>query len=450
MYWQRGSPAFRPELLLRVVLLEILDGRCSPAQWQRDVCERDRLKYIGRGITPRRSTMYEFRDRAAKFIDAVHQQLIEQAIDEQLVDRSEGVIDGTATRACASRHQLLNEQRLQKRRALLEAALSGADPGEPSSPPPRWMAKTPSGRLDQAARFERSEDILGERLKRNARKPKDKRLPRKHVLVSTSDPESPLGRDKEKVFGPIYTPQFVVAPGSYVVLSWDVFAQATDAGTLAPMIDRTQAVVGGALRTMHADAGYSSLLDLHDSERRSVELFAPLGENSHSESKRSAKPPGQIPREQFTWLPEEQTYECPAGHRMQRRSCGRKLRHDDRYVQQVIYAQSPETCGGCPLRASCLKPNSRRRTVSRLVGQELLDAHAAKMETECGRASRRLRGAVVERAFGDGKRYRGLRQRHGRGLQRVRAEVGLLVVAQNALRLYRLRLERLNTETNTT
>jgi len=52
--------------------------------------------------------------------------------------------------------------------------------------------------------------------------------------------------------------------------------------------------------------------------------------------------------------------------------------------------------------------------------------------------AKRLRGSVIERYFADAKQHRNLRRLHGRGLNRVKAEVGLVVLAQTALTLARL------------
>ena len=103
---------------------------------------------------------------------------------------------------------------------------------------------------------------------------------------------------------------------------------------------------------------------------------------------------------------------------------------------------SADRCETCKDASRCLKPGSRRRSVSRLEGQELLDAQREKMESDLGKRSQRLRGQTVERAFADGKRHRNQNEQNGRGLPRVQAEAGLLVVAQNALRLYNLRKRR--------
>jgi hypothetical protein len=51
---------------------------------------------------------------------------------------------------------------------------------------------------------------------------------------------------------------------------------------------------------------------------------------------------------------------------------------------------------------------------------------------------------VIERYFGDAKEHRNLRRLHGNGLARAKAEVGLLVLAQTALMLARLRKSAAN------
>ena len=55
-----------------------------------------------------------------------------------------------------------------------------------------------------------------------------------------------------------------------------------------------------------------------------------------------------------------------------------------------------------------------------------------------------LRGQTVELGFADAKGHRGLSRFHGRGPLRARAETGLLVLAQNLLRLDRLQRDSLN------
>ena len=141
-------------------------------------------------------------------------------------------------------------------------------------------------------------------------------MPSGKVRVSVTDSEAPLGRDKEKVFGPIYNTQFVVDTESLLILSFDVFAQAIDAGTLPTMLDRTKDVTGVMLTQISADAGYFSLLDLQECQARGVQLVAPMYENDFTEKKRANVANSAIGKDQFQWLPEEQMYSCPRGHRL--------------------------------------------------------------------------------------------------------------------------------------
>ncbi len=108
------------------------------------------------------------------------------------------------------------------------------------------------------------------------------------------------------------------------------------------------------------------------------------------------------------------------------------------------YRCPPEHCRGCPLKARCVKDPEKGRIVSRVEGEELLEEHRRRMATERAKGLKKLRGQVVERSFGDAKQHRDLRKLHGHGLLRAKAEVGLVVLAQNALMLHRLRQNATN------
>lgn len=439
-----GSFAHDPVLMLKIALYETCQGRLSPAQWARDVRDSDALRWLCHGIQPSRTALYNFRDRLSEPVFEMHAQAIRQAIADGLTTAENGVLDGTSVRACASRHQLLNEDKLTKRLQELNAALAQDAAGQPIESPPRWMAETPNGRQAQLEQYRQAGDELGKRLAKNEDRPKDKRLARRRVKVSITDPEAPLGRDKEKVFVPMYTAEFVVDPASLLILSFDVFTQVTDAGTLAPMLDRTQEVTGSMLFQITTDAAYASLLDLQECQARNVRLVAPVQENDFTEQKRAEAGPARIGKDQFQWDPEEETYRCPEGHLLNYKGKEQKRRRDDNKVTQHRYHCPAEHCRGCPLRDRCVRDPEKGRTVKRLEGEELIEAHKEWMKTDEAKAAKRLRGSVIERCFADAKQHRQLRRLHGRGLKRAKAEIGLVVLVQTALTLARLRKNAAN------
>ncbi len=439
-----GSLAHNPDLMLKIALYETCQGQLSPAQWARDVRDSDALRWLGHGIQPSRSALYNFRDRLSEPVFEMHAQAIRLAVADGLTAAENGVLDGTSARACASRHQLVNEDKLTKRLQELNAAVAQDAAGQPSESRPRWMAETPNGRQAQLERYRQAGDELAERLAKNEERPKDKRLPRKKVKVSITEPEAPLGRDKEKVFGPMYTTEFVVDTASLLILSFDVFTQVTDAGTLAPMLDRTEEVTGAMLIQISTDAAYASLLDLQECQKRNVRLAAPVQENDFTEQKRAQAGPPRIGKDQFQWLPEEGTYRCPEGHQLNYKGREQKRRRDDNTVTQHRFHCPAEHCRACPLRERCVRDPEKGRTVKRLEGEELMEAHKEWMKTDEAKAASRLRGSVIERCFADAKQHRHLRRLHGRGLKRAKAEIGLVVLVQTALNLARLRKNAVN------
>src|SRR5205085_10917861 len=174
---------------------------------------------------------------------------------------------------------------------------------------------------------------------------------------------------------------------SLVIVAFDVFAQATDTGTLAPMLDQAQWVIGRPLDAVSADAGYANLLDLQDCIARGVTLYAPVQANAFTEAKRqqrAATQPPRLDRDQFTWDDEAQTYICPQGHALRHDSKERKHRRDDEWVTEHRFRCPPTHCGACPLRDRCVTNPAKGRTIKRLEGQELLDELRARMATPPG------------------------------------------------------------------
>ena len=207
-------------------------------------------------------------------------------------------------------------------------------------------------------------------------------------------------------------------------------------------------VIGHPLEIAVADGGYASLLDIQACEQRGTELIAgPIkDEEQKSEkpkkSEASKKKPPKLDKSEFTFIPEEQLYRCPEGHKLELREKTHVKRRGGETLVELRFQCSPDHCVGCPRQPQCVDNPHRGRLIKRLEGQELLDAHREKMKTDRAKKIYRTRGQVIERAFADAKQHRQGRRFHGRGLQRAKAEVGLLVLAQNFLAILRLRKKR--------
>ena len=445
-YRGSGSKPYHPIAMLKMALYQYLKGNQSPATWYEEAKLNQAMQWLGRGYVPAQRTWYDFRDRTRKFIEQLHLQLIDRAIDEGHLDPSEGVQDGTSVAANASRHRMVTRPTLEKRILQLAAIVCGEFDDEL----PKWVPQSEQGKLDLAQRMQHASKVLAERIEKNAQRPSGKRKDPDKIQVSLSDPAAPLGRDKLKVFRPLYTVQYVVAPTSYLIMSYCCEASVTDVGTLAPMIDKTQQATRGGLKTMMADAAYCSIVDLQECLQRNVELLAPVQSNSFTKAKKADTPNKQISRDEFEWDEELQCYRCPAGNVLSYHGRERKQRHSGHELWENRYRCDPTLCNACPLVSECLRPGSSCRMIKRLEGQELLDAQREKMETSEVQARYKLRGQTVELAYADSKGNRRLTKFHGRGIDRARAETGIMVLAQNLRRLDRLERDLLNPEKNST
>jgi transposase len=427
----QGSLPYRPDIMLRVVLFEMREGRHSPAQWCKDTIESVPVRWLLQGYEPSRSVWYAFRDRIAPWVKALNEQVLAQAIEEEITPAARCSLDGTLIAANASRHRLLNDATLKKRAEQLDQVVAADQRHETPPPLPGWMAPTVCGREGQQQRYHEAQQRMGQLQERNQQKRSSKRKPAEKIVVSVSDPEAALGRDKEKVFRPLYNVQLVDDLDSPLILSYGVFAQPNDNNTLEPMLDRQAQMTGRKPDTLLADASYANGADLAVADLAGVTMFTPYQANDYTTGK--TKKPGQLPKKDFAWLAEEETYRCPQGHLLEHVGSSRQQRSSIETVKVDQYRCPPEHCRVCPLRAQCTPNPDAGRTISRGEHEELIDALQQRMQTPEAKALYRLRRQTVELVNADFKEHRKFRKFSGHGQSRAEAEVGLQVLVNNAL-----------------
>ena len=431
-----GKKALRPDLLLKLVLYEMHSKRPSPAQWSKDVRESEPVRWLLFGLEPSRARLYDFRDRLAPLWDNWNAQVLQRAMAEKVTQASRASLDSSSIAAHASRRRLLNPERLHQRQQVLDEHLRRPPQGEPvSDKPPDWLARTVAGRREQKQRYTRAADVMRQRQAVNAQRRSSKRQPAEKVLVSPADPQAALARDKDNVFRPLYTVQLLRDLDSPLIFAYDVLAQANDNGVLSSLLERMADHVASKPKDLLVDSGYVSMRHLEICDLAGITLYGPCQGNDFSvprDKKPQRNQHTDLPKSAFTWLPEEQTYRCPQGHRLEFTKTQTQPRADHQ-ITLALYTCPPQHCQACPRQSACTRTPQKGRTVSRMENEELLDALRQRMQTPTAQELYKQRSRTVELTFADLKEHRGLRRFHGRGLQRVTAETGSLVVTHNLL-----------------
>jgi transposase len=500
-----GSPAHPPALLVRLALFEIHRGCLSPAQWFEDCRYDDPVKWLTFGLRPSRSCLYQFRDRIGPYLDAWNRSVLQRAQAEGWTPAKRASLDGTFAASYASRHVLIKGKALEERCQRLDTAVAAdlaapvASPPEPApaadptpasisaaAPPamadsatrpaaaptpaarPSWMAKTPAGRSRQRRRYHRAQELLRKRQERKkqttSRRAKAKRRAPEQMKISLTDPEAALGFDKTKVFRPLFNLQLACDLDSGFVLGHDVFPAATDANLLGPMVERTRDLSGTALEVALGDSKYASILDLKLCDDQGITMYAPVADNPSrlagpvppsvppggggADASRPAAGARRIAKSEFRWLPEQQTYRCPAGHLLVLERKGTQQRTAGELVESQ-YRCPAEHCRDCPLASRCTRSPQRGRIIKRSEHDDLYDALRERMRQPEGQAVYKLRKQTVERQFADLKQHRSMRQFASFGLRRARIQVGLLVLAHNGLELLKARSRGVGAEAET-
>lgn len=430
VYSGRGSAAYPPCRLLAAVLYELHVGQRSPAQWFRHARESDPLRWLLGGHTPSRTAWYDFRDRLADTVLPLVQELVRHAIAAGFTPANRAAIDGTLVAANASRHHLQSQQTLAQHLDQLEqATVVAAAP----TPRPGWMAPTATGRHQQLQRYRQAQETMNARQQRNGRKRAGKRTAVEKIRISVGDPQAAVGRDKEKVYRPLYNVQLLADLDAPFILAYGVFAQPNDAGLLGGLLRQAKAGLGRGINVMLGDAGYAGGSDLAEAQTLEATVYAPWQQNDYSVKK---VPPYYL-KAAFQWLAEEQAYRCPAGQRLRLRGTARTRRSGPERIELQQYAAEAATCQGCAVRARCTGGKGAR-TLSRSEHEEHIETLQARMATVEAQALYKQRKQTVELANADLKTHRGLRRFSGRGLRRATTETGLMVLRQNMMTLSRL------------
>jgi hypothetical protein len=194
---------------------------------------------------------------------------------------------------------------------------------------------------------------------------------------------------------------------------------------MGSLIDAHEKNTDVTVTTVVADSTYGTkenLLLCHD---KGIHAHVPtIKAITSTTSSRS----GIFPEERFVYHKETDTYTCPAGKTLKKRSI-----HEGK--QNIEYAASKKDCAACTVRSQCTRAQGPR-TVQRHVRQEELDRMSALTKTCAAKKDLKTRQQLMERSYARATRF-GFDRARWRGAGKVAIQEYLVSAIQDIETLIR-------------
>jgi transposase len=471
-YSTRGSKAYDPRLLAKVLLLGYLEGVFSSRHLMRR-CSRDAgFVYLCRGQRPDFRTISDFRKRHGEHFKEQFVHLVRVARRLGLARLGHVTLDSTPMRANAGQNATRSVEDVKEELKGLREYMEKVEKtdreediryGEERSGD-EWAedAKTPEERRKQvreAVEAVREEEKRSTEEKKPCRevtvekaRPEHRDRERKRqraeyleevleeaksrglTKVNVTDPESAPTVDRLfKRRYPGYTWQAMVSE-DLLIVETSVGYTGSDGDHLEPLLDSVEKHYEEKPAEIFADSGYSSGKTLEACEEREITPYIPDQALAPSiNTSTPMKEPAPYSKENFQYDPERRGYICPQGAFLPWRS-QHVDRSGGRERQRHLY-QNREACRNCPVREECCT-NGKYRDLRDNGVQHLVDAARARlMEQEGGKLYRKTRKRI-EHVFGHFKGNLGLRQLHLRGREGAETELTLTAMATNLRKIW--------------
>ena len=186
------------------------------------------------------------------------------------------------------------------------------------------------------------------------------------------------------------------------------------------LTDKTENVLSGV--QLNVDAGYDSNQNLAYLEQKNINGFVPNQKARHVKK--------AFNKDKFTYYPQEDFYECPAGNKLNLLKKVNKTKKGYFYTESYYQCQS---CHHCDFQSQCVRSKTGLRLVVRNSSYERLRQQMdKKLLSTKGKTAIKRRATDVEPVFGHIKQV--IYRNSGfllRSKAKVQAEFTLAAIAHN-------------------
>lgn len=409
-----GRPAYHPSILLKIYIYGYLNRIQSSRRLEREAQRNVELMWLTGRLTPDFKTIANFRKDNGKAISNVSKQFIVLCQKLDLFSEAIVAIDGSKFKAVNNCDNNFTTAKLKRRMDEIEASITGyltaldtADRQEPA------VAQVRSERLeDRIAMLKKQMQTLKEI--------ETQLVASGDTQISLTDPDSRSMITRGMgIVG--YNVQTAVDTKHHLIVAHEVTNKGTDRDQLLNMAQQAQSAMGTESLTAIADRGYFNGKEIRACSEAGIAAIVPKTMTS------GAKFDGHYDKADFIYNAQDNTYRCPANQLL-------IWRYATIENNMKIHRYWSSNCKTCALKDKCT-PGEQRR-VTRWEHQEVLDAMQTRLDQMPD--AMRIRGSTVEHPFGTIKAWMGATHFLTRGLESVKTEMSLHVLAYNMKRLMQI------------
>ena len=403
-YAATGRAPYSPRLMLGLILYGVMQGVHSLRDLQRLARLDLGCMWVAGGIAPAHGIIGRFVVLHEESLTRDFFESLTASILKATGSRSTRLAgDGTVIEAACSHYNLLKAEALKERAEAARQQLA-ANPSDEAA----------EREVQALAECQRIFEEREQARKRSGRKPDT-------LAISASEPEAMVQRQKRsKGSAPSYKPS-VLANERRIVTAMDL-DPSSETKVIASMLDQSARVVGSLPEELLLDAGYFDDGVIAATLERDVSLLCPEGQEPGVSKKSKV-----FHKSSFHYDAAGDTYRCPAGHIMLLLKVS-----DGKGKTRAFRSYGTSACGGCALRSQCTK--GPKRKIKRHPEDEQRDALRQVMAQPQVRPVFSQRQAMVEPVFSHLRGRQNLNRFRRRGVQAVKREFALHVIAYNLSR----------------
>jgi transposase len=412
-----GRPGYHPATLLKIYIYGYLNRVQSSRRLEREAQRNIELMWLTGRLAPDFKTIADFRKDNGAAIRQVCREFVQLCRRLDLFSQALVAIDGSKFKAVNNRDRNYTRAKVQRRLEQIEESvaryLSELDRADRQGSAP--VAEAQTSRLREKVEKLQSEMQRMKALAQAVEATPDQQ-------ISLTDPDARSMATRGKGTGTVgYNVQTAVDAQHHLIVDHQVTNVGHDRNQLGVMAQRARTAMQAEQLEVVADRGYFSGEEIVACEDVGITAYVPRPQTSNNQAK------GLFGKRDFIYVPETDTYRCPAGQ-----SLIWRFTTVDKGMTLHCYWSS--ACKACPLKAQCT-PSAQRR-VRRWEHEAVIEAMQQRLDHDPNKM--RVRRQTVEHPFGTLKAWMGSTHFLMRTLKHVSTEMSLHVLAYNLKRVMRI------------